>query len=324
MGYKISVIIPMYNSQGTIGKCLKSLYNSTYKDFECVVVDDCSTDNSVRIAKKFPCKIIKLKKNSGPAKARNVGAEKAKGDILFFTDSDVLLNDDALEKTAARFKKNPHLVSIVGIYSIVPANDERFAWFASLQKYSNWMKTKKLTKIPFRTEIGAVRKSVFEEVGEFNTKYKKADTEDYEFGCRMLKKYDVLLDKTIQGKHHFPEFKTIARNYFKRSSMWFKLFLKRKKFDDVTTTPSMGLSVISSFLFLISALVSFFYPKLIFIAILFLLLFLKEHLLLYKLALMKKGFFFLVYSAVISYVLSLIILAGVLKSVFSLFVYNKS
>ena len=315
---KISVIVPMFNAAKTIKRCLDSIYNSTYKNFEVIVVDDCSSDDSVKIAKKYHCKLIKLKNNSGPAKARNSGAKKAKGDILFFTDCDVVLNNDVLEKVVLRFKKNPDLVSIVGIYSIDPANDGRFAWFASLQKYSNWIKAKKLTKAPFRTEIGAIKKKVFEEVGGFDTKYKKADVEDYEFGYRVSKKYDILLDRTIQGKHHFPEFKTVAKNYFKRSSMWFRLFLKRKKFDTAATTMGMGLSVVSSFLFLFFIIASTFYPKLIFIAILSLLLFLKEHLLLYKLALMEKGFFFLIYSIILSYVLSLIIFIGVSKSVFTL------
>ena len=84
MNPKFSIIIPSFNSSKTIGECLNAATKIDYKNYEVVVVDDASQDNSVEIIKRFPCKLIKLKKNLGAAEARNIGAKVAKGNILLF------------------------------------------------------------------------------------------------------------------------------------------------------------------------------------------------------------------------------------------------
>ncbi len=99
----VSVIIPMYNAEKYIGECLQSLLNQTLKNFEVVVVDDCSTDNSVAIVEKYfserECgEIIRLSVNSGcPGIPRNFGLDIAKGKYVYFMDSDDFLSEDALE-----------------------------------------------------------------------------------------------------------------------------------------------------------------------------------------------------------------------------------
>ena len=104
---KISVIIPMYNSQETIGKCLKSLYNSTYKDFECIVVDDCSTDNSVRVAKKFPwVALIRNEKNLGFAAGNNVAKDFCKSEFVLFLNSDTLVPRGTLSESVNYISKH--------------------------------------------------------------------------------------------------------------------------------------------------------------------------------------------------------------------------
>ena len=101
---KISVIIPLFNAEKYLGACLESLFIQTLKDFEVIIVDDCSTDNSVAIAenyrKKFGerLKIISLPRNTGnPAVPRNIGLEHARGEYIYFVDSDDLLANIALE-----------------------------------------------------------------------------------------------------------------------------------------------------------------------------------------------------------------------------------
>jgi glycosyltransferase involved in cell wall biosynthesis len=90
---KLSIIIPNYNSANTIIKTLQSVYLQSYKADEVLVIDDASTDGSIELIKKeYPnVKIHKKEKNGGAGSARNVGIEKANGDILFFVDSDVVL-----------------------------------------------------------------------------------------------------------------------------------------------------------------------------------------------------------------------------------------
>ena len=100
----ISVIIPMYNAEKYLAVCLESLLIQTFQNFEVIVVDDCSTDNSVVVAENFlerfdgRLKIISLKENSGtPGLPRNIALEYAGGEYIYFMDSDDFLVDNALE-----------------------------------------------------------------------------------------------------------------------------------------------------------------------------------------------------------------------------------
>ena len=92
---KISIIIPNYNNKETLQECLDSKKNLKTPPFEVIIVDDKSIDGSQKIVKK-PYKLITLEKNSGPARARNIGAKEARGDFLFFVDSDVLLEENII------------------------------------------------------------------------------------------------------------------------------------------------------------------------------------------------------------------------------------
>ncbi len=100
---KISVIIPVFNAEKYLRECLESLLNQTFTDFEVILVDDCSTDNSVTIAESFfekfggRLKIIYLPKNTGNASIpRNEGLRFSRGDYIFFMDNDDLLINTAL------------------------------------------------------------------------------------------------------------------------------------------------------------------------------------------------------------------------------------
>ena len=88
---KVSVIIPVHNSEKYLLECLNSVINQTYKNLEIIVIDDKSTDNSIKIIKSIKdprIKLIELKENVGAGVARNKGIEKATGDYLCFLDSD--------------------------------------------------------------------------------------------------------------------------------------------------------------------------------------------------------------------------------------------
>src|ERR1044071_1505350 len=89
MARTISVIVPVYNSAGYLRSCLEHLRRSTLSDYECIVVDDGSTDDSSKIASEFGFRVLTTGCRRGPAFARNLGARAATGDILFFIDADV-------------------------------------------------------------------------------------------------------------------------------------------------------------------------------------------------------------------------------------------
>jgi len=92
----VSVIIPTYNSQKTIRRCLKSIERQTYKRIETLIVDRYSTDETTQIAKQFKAKVLSL--NSERSAAKNFGHEKADGNFLFFVDSDMELNPKIIEE----------------------------------------------------------------------------------------------------------------------------------------------------------------------------------------------------------------------------------
>lgn len=99
---KISVIVPIYNSEKYLKKCLDSLVGQTFKDLEILLINDGSTDSSEKIIDKYIEKYPKLikkinKKNGGQASARNLGLTKAKGKYILFLDSDDYIKKDACE-----------------------------------------------------------------------------------------------------------------------------------------------------------------------------------------------------------------------------------
>lgn len=103
MKIKVSVIVPVYNSEVFISRCLDSLVNQTLREIEIICINDCSTDLSLDILKKYKEKfnnrivIIDLDKNSGPGGARNKGIEKASGEYIGFVDSDDYVEPEMFE-----------------------------------------------------------------------------------------------------------------------------------------------------------------------------------------------------------------------------------
>ena len=102
-GYKVSIIIPVYNTEKYLRKCLDSVCNQTLQDIEIICVNDCSTDDSLEILKEYASndnriKIINFTENKGAAVARNTAIEQAKGEYIGFVDSDDYVDLDFYEK----------------------------------------------------------------------------------------------------------------------------------------------------------------------------------------------------------------------------------
>ena len=101
----ISIIIPAYNVEKTILKCINSVKNQRYQKKEIIVVDDGSIDSTKNILKDTSRINVIFQKNRGPGAARNKGVTKAKGDLLLFLDSDCIINDISfLDKLVLKFK----------------------------------------------------------------------------------------------------------------------------------------------------------------------------------------------------------------------------
>ena len=111
---KISVIVPVYNTEKYIKKCIESIINQTYKDIEIIIVNDGSEDSSEKIIESYIDKnvnIIYLKKeNGGLSDARNYGLKRATGDYICFVDSDDYLDNHTIEKLKPYIEKNIDLI----------------------------------------------------------------------------------------------------------------------------------------------------------------------------------------------------------------------
>ena len=116
---RYSIIIPVYNVEKYIRRCLDSVFAQTEKDFEVIVIDDDCTDKSIEIAKEFDVKIIKTKHVS-VSQARNLGIKEAKGEYLVFLDSDDYWDKDLLKKVSKSLENDPDIVR----YQARTVNDE--------------------------------------------------------------------------------------------------------------------------------------------------------------------------------------------------------
>lgn len=106
---KFSIIIPVYNVEQYIERTLQSVFEQTYKDYEVIVVNDGTKDNSMDIIKKYPVKVVN-QKNQGLSVARNNGVEKATGKYILFLDSDDYIEKRLLEEVNKSLKNNPDIV----------------------------------------------------------------------------------------------------------------------------------------------------------------------------------------------------------------------
>jgi glycosyltransferase involved in cell wall biosynthesis len=167
---KVSIIIPTYNEEKVIIKCLKSLSKQTYKDIEIIVVDDGSTDKTLKVLSglrisDFGFRILRAE-HRGPGAARNLGAKKAKGEILVFVDADMTFDKDFINrlvqpiiggKTRGCFSKEEYV-----------SNWENF-WARCWNINEGWQERRRHPKnYPDKQKVfRAILKKEFERVGGF-------------------------------------------------------------------------------------------------------------------------------------------------------------
>ena len=122
----VSIIIPVYNTEKYIGKCLESVVGQTYKKLEIIIVDDGSTDRSLDIINNYKKKDNRIKvisgKNKGVSCARNKGLEYATGTKIVFFDSDDIMDDNAIKKMLEEMNEGVDLV--IGSYTLINEKDD--------------------------------------------------------------------------------------------------------------------------------------------------------------------------------------------------------
>ena len=152
----ITIIIPLYNRETLIGETLDSILDQTYADWECIVVDDHSSDNSVAVVQKYAEKDKRIKllirpddRLKGACACRNFGFENSKGELVYFFDSDDLLSPQFLETVERKMSEDAQME-----YGVLSTN-----FFLTSSKHQNLSEYKFFS----RTKCDNSRKDVFEQ-----------------------------------------------------------------------------------------------------------------------------------------------------------------
>lgn len=135
MSVAISVLVPVYNVEKTLDRCIQSILNQTFKDFEIILVNDGSTDNSGKLCDDYSEKYDNIrvihKPNEGLGPTRNVGIKEAKGEFIYHCDSDDWIKEDLLEKVYAKITETNSDVAVFG-YDIFTEKNNKIIPFGSV------------------------------------------------------------------------------------------------------------------------------------------------------------------------------------------------
>lgn len=243
----ISVIIPARDPGKMLEDCLAPFQAASYPAFEVLVVDDASSP-PVKLpgssSERF--RLLHLSMGSGPAVARNEGAEKAKGDVLLFIDTDVVVGDDCLERVAGFFRESggrPR--GLTGVQAV------RMGYRNFSSRYKNlWMRYSFL-RAPeesalFYTSIGAVPRKLFREMGGFDRRYRSPSLEDTDFGNRIWARGGrIKIIKDLEVRHNkYYSLAGLLKNDFLRASeetrSWLRNFGKSDSLFRGRTSVPLG------------------------------------------------------------------------------------
>ena len=219
----MSIIIPAYNEEVTIGSCIKSMLSLNYPCYEVIVIDDGSSDNTFKEASKYLEKGVKVirQKNSGKPGAVNTGIKNAIGEVVITVDADSKLHPDALTWICRRFSSNPRLGAVAGNVKI----DRPTGLLKTLQSLEYTMSINLGRKSQSMLHcvmivpgaIAALKTRVLQEVGYFPT-----DTfaEDFDITMKILKAgYHVEYESRAIAFTQAPE---TVEDFLKQRRRWYR------------------------------------------------------------------------------------------------------
>jgi GT2 family glycosyltransferase len=248
-------VIPAYNGGTQLDECLDAIARLSTAPSETIVVDDGSDDGSIQRAAARGVRVLTTQGRLGPAAARNIGAEAATGDILFFLDADVCPHPDAMERVAAAFA-DPGVDAVIGSYDDNPSSRD------FLSQYKNLMhcfvhQNAHSEASTFWSGCGAIRREVFLAMSGFDASYKRPAIEDIELGYRMRKAgRRVLLDRDLRVTHlkKWTFWGLLKTDVLDRGIPWTELILRDQKMpNDLNLQISQRVSIGLVYLMLLYA-----------------------------------------------------------------------
>ncbi|MBN1427560.1 MAG: glycosyltransferase [Anaerolineae bacterium] len=203
---KVSVIIPSHNRAHFLGRAIQSVLNQTYHNFEIVVVDDGSTDDTREVIEGFGASVHYFyQPHNGVSAARNYGIKVANGEYVAFLDSDDEFMPLKLEKQVSYLDTHPNVGMVYSSYIIVDGETNQ-SFYSSQSLFSGWVFRELLWKCmqgPLTTPTVMVKRSVFEQVGLFDETMDLA--EDIDLWCRISRRFEITsLPEALSRIHHHP------------------------------------------------------------------------------------------------------------------------
>ncbi len=266
---KISIIIPFKNAKDTLRECVEQILSDPYPGKEIIFIDDGSDDNSSQFVPKAKnVKLIRLNESHGPARCRNLGAGEAKGDLLIFIDSDILVPEGAIALFVETFRKKPAIAAVVGMLSDRCLYTNLYSCYFNLRKHYDYLSIGGIYISALYSSVCGIRKNVFDQYGGFSVNYRTASVEDAELASRLIEGGEkIMLNKKIRvdhKKHH--SLVSLLKSDFTRAVLFGKLFVEKRMAKKVASKKrffsfrlnSIISSLLSLMLFCILPLAFFF------------------------------------------------------------------
>jgi glycosyltransferase involved in cell wall biosynthesis len=229
----VSVIIPTYNREQLLGRAIKSVLVQTYQDFELIIVDDGSTDNTERLVKNFKSekiRYIRSRENKGVSAARNIGIQSAKGDYIAFQDSDDEWMPEKLEKQMRAFETAPPEVGIVYTgFLMITVNKRDYKPSAEITpKDGNIFRSILRGEYLVAPQTTVIKRECFEKAGMFDEDF--LSLEDWELFLRFSRYYQFkYINEPLLLYYYQPNSVPRIKNVVVRA---YKLILKMY-FEDI-------------------------------------------------------------------------------------------
>ena len=230
-----SIIIPVYNREHTVSNAIKSVLGQTFLNFELIIVDDCSTDQSVDLIKSFNdnrIRFFEMPTNSGAAAARNNGIKNAKGIYISFLDSDDAYEPDFLKESYDLLCDTSSKIGFMwtGVNRIENNHIHQESWSPKFIQNSYFTF---LNALHIGTNSGiTIKKEVFEKCGYFNENLQAA--EDTDFFLRITKDFDyVFTTKTLMNVYRDGHDR-LSKNLQKNAKAYQEIFPQHKAVIDTS------------------------------------------------------------------------------------------
>ena len=268
---QFSLVMPVKNASALLEESLMSVFSQSYKNFEVIVVDDASTDNSYEIAKKFKCKIVRLKESKKAAYARNKGAERARGYFLVFMDSDIILPRNTFMKAKEYIEKEREVSAFIGFFSEKMRFNNLPSQYKHLYLCYYYLKQGE-TLHTLDTSLTFIKRGIFNKF-KFNTKIGYI-SEDTDLGMRLTKEGHIIKQPRHITMEHAKYYSLISffKTDFVRGKKFSQLFLKslfkdkkesvKKTFylRPINTYLSVGIMPLMVLSLLLSLFIKLFFP----------------------------------------------------------------